>query len=116
MAGERLPARFSLRSQPWFQRTGKCFETATSHMQTVGAHAKKTSDTLTMTSNDRYIKIRTNDKNDKRPSLRIFENFCQRTLHTFAKQRRLTLRSSFAKECNFANTQKTVPMNPKIGL
>jgi hypothetical protein len=36
MAGERLPARFSLRSQLWFRWTGKCFETATSHMQTVG--------------------------------------------------------------------------------
>ncbi len=35
MAGEQLPARVSLRSQPWFQWTGKCFETATSHMQTV---------------------------------------------------------------------------------
>jgi uncharacterized protein with ParB-like and HNH nuclease domain len=35
MAGERLPARFSLRSQLWFRWTGKCFETATSHMQTV---------------------------------------------------------------------------------
>ena len=35
MAGERLPARFSLRIQLWFGWTGKCFETATSHMQTV---------------------------------------------------------------------------------
>ena len=35
MAGERLPARFSLRSQLWFRWIGKCFETATSHMQTV---------------------------------------------------------------------------------
>lgn len=38
MAGERLPARFSLRSQLWFLGTGKCFETATSHMQTVVRH------------------------------------------------------------------------------
>jgi len=35
MAGERLPARLSLRSQLWFRWTGKYFETATSHMQTV---------------------------------------------------------------------------------
>ena len=35
MAGERLPVRFSLRSQLWFRWTGKCSETATSHMQTV---------------------------------------------------------------------------------
>ena len=35
MAGERLPARFSHLSQFWFRGTGKCFETATSHMQTV---------------------------------------------------------------------------------
>ena len=35
MAGELLPARFSLRSKLWFRWTGKCFETATSHMQTV---------------------------------------------------------------------------------
>jgi hypothetical protein len=40
MAGERLPARFSLRSQRWFRWTGKCFETATSHMQTVGYKLK----------------------------------------------------------------------------
>ena len=32
MAAERLPARFSLRSQFWFRWTGKCFEAATSHM------------------------------------------------------------------------------------
>lgn len=38
MAGERLPSRFSLRSQLWFRATGKCFETATSHMQTVTVH------------------------------------------------------------------------------
>ncbi len=38
MAGERLPARFSLRSQLWFRWTRKCFETATSHMQTVRQH------------------------------------------------------------------------------
>jgi hypothetical protein len=42
MAGERLPARFSLRSQLWFRATRKCLETATSHMQTVGAHAMNT--------------------------------------------------------------------------
>jgi hypothetical protein len=35
MAGERLPARSSLRSQLLFRWTGKCFETGTSHMQTV---------------------------------------------------------------------------------
>jgi hypothetical protein len=40
MAGERLPARFSLRSQLWFRWTGKCFETATSHMQTVDLDEK----------------------------------------------------------------------------
>ncbi len=38
MAGERLPARFSLRSQLRFRWTGKCFETATSHMQTVSGN------------------------------------------------------------------------------
>src|SRR5690606_27712536 len=42
MAGERLPARFSLRSQLWFRWTGKCFETATSHMQTVRHNMNKT--------------------------------------------------------------------------
>ena len=41
MAGERLPARFSLRSQLWFRWTGKCFETATSHMQTVVSHLNR---------------------------------------------------------------------------
>ena len=41
MAGEQLPARVSLRSQPWFQWTGKCFETATSHMQTVSRYLMK---------------------------------------------------------------------------
>jgi hypothetical protein len=35
MAGERLLSRFSLRSQLWFRGSGKCFETATIHMQTV---------------------------------------------------------------------------------
>jgi len=34
MAGERQPTRLSLRIQLWFRRTGKCFETATSHIQT----------------------------------------------------------------------------------
>ena len=38
MAGERLPAWFLLRRQLWFRWTGKCFETATSHMQTVSQH------------------------------------------------------------------------------
>lgn len=42
MAGERLPARFSLRSQLWFRWTGKCLETATSHMQTVVRHFRMT--------------------------------------------------------------------------
>ena len=42
MAGERLPARFSLRGQLWFRWTEKCFETATRHMQTVSGHCKKT--------------------------------------------------------------------------
>jgi hypothetical protein len=37
MAGERLPARFLPHSQHWFRWTGKRFETATSHMQTVSA-------------------------------------------------------------------------------
>ena len=40
MAGNWLPARFSLHSQLWFRWTGKCFETATSHMQTVAANIK----------------------------------------------------------------------------
>ena len=45
MAGERLAERFSLRSQLWFRWTGKCFETATSHMQTVvRQHKKQTHD------------------------------------------------------------------------
>ena len=35
MAGEQLSARLSLHRQLWFRWTGKCFETATSHMQTV---------------------------------------------------------------------------------
>ena len=35
MAAERLRASFSLRNQLWFRWTGKYFETATSHMQTV---------------------------------------------------------------------------------
>lgn len=43
MAYERLPTRFSLRSQLWFRWTGKCFETATSHMQTVVCHYTQTS-------------------------------------------------------------------------
>lgn len=38
MAGERLQARLSLRSQFWFRWIGKCFDTATSHMQTVAVH------------------------------------------------------------------------------
>ena len=40
MAGERLPARFSLLSQLQFRWTEKRFETATSHLQTV-IHNKK---------------------------------------------------------------------------
>ena len=38
MAGKWLPAKFSLRIQLWFRQTGKCFETAPSHMQTVTQH------------------------------------------------------------------------------
>ncbi len=45
MAGKRLPARFSLRSQLWFRGTGKCFETATSHMQTVVSKLKPAAQT-----------------------------------------------------------------------
>lgn len=41
MAGKRLPARLSLLSQLWFRWTGKCFETATSHMQTVSGNLMK---------------------------------------------------------------------------
>jgi hypothetical protein len=41
MAGERLLSRFSLRSQLWFRGSGKCFETATIHMQTVVGHLRK---------------------------------------------------------------------------
>lgn len=41
MAGKRLPIRLSLRSQLWFRGTGMCFETATSHMQTVEHKLKK---------------------------------------------------------------------------
>src|SRR5690554_6776829 len=41
MAGERLPARLSLRSQHCLRWTGKYFETATSHMQTVSQNLKK---------------------------------------------------------------------------
>ena len=33
-----LHSDLPLRSQLWFRWTGKCFETATSHMQTVGTH------------------------------------------------------------------------------
>lgn len=35
MTGEWLPARFSLRSQVRSRRKGKCFETATNHIQNV---------------------------------------------------------------------------------
>jgi hypothetical protein len=38
MAGEQQQARFSLFSQLWFRGKRKCFETATSHMQTVVGH------------------------------------------------------------------------------
>lgn len=87
---------------------------------------KKTTDTLKMTSNDRHIvtrtdfmtgltrldqqcnrtKTQTTEKKEKKkkPPLRIFENFCQHTLHTFAKPHKPTHSPSFAKECNFANT------------
>ena len=41
MAGERLTARFSLHSQVWSRLTGKCFETATSHIQTVVTNKKE---------------------------------------------------------------------------
>ena len=41
MPGERPPAKFSLRSQLLFRLTGKCFETATSHMQTVVFNVEK---------------------------------------------------------------------------
>ena len=44
MASERLPARFSLCSQLWFQWTRKCFEIATSHMQIVSGKRKKKTD------------------------------------------------------------------------
>jgi len=53
MAGERLPARFSLRSQFWFRWTGKCFETATSHMQTVVCNTKRPID---MKKTSSYLK------------------------------------------------------------
>ena len=46
MAGERLPARFLFRSQLWFRWTRKCFETATSHMQTVVEHNNMTREEL----------------------------------------------------------------------
>ncbi len=39
---------------------------------------------------------------DKKPSLRIFANFCNLTLHTFVKPHKPTHSPSFAKECNFA--------------
>ncbi len=42
MAGERLPERLLPHSQPWFRWTGKCFESATSHMPTLGAIKKMT--------------------------------------------------------------------------
>lgn len=45
MAGERLPARFSLRSQLWVRWTGKYSETATSHMQTVRHYYNETDNT-----------------------------------------------------------------------
>jgi len=83
-----------------------------------------------MKSNDRHIKIqtefatglirfdqlcsrtrtKTTDKEERRkkkkPPLRIFENFCNRTLHTYAKPHKPTHNPSFAKECNFALAQK----------
>src|SRR5690606_32058195 len=41
MASKDMSASFSLRSQLWFRWTGRCFETATSHMQAVGCKLKK---------------------------------------------------------------------------
>ena len=41
MAGERLSARFSLRSRLWFRLTGTRSEAATRHMQNVGSKQKK---------------------------------------------------------------------------
>jgi len=41
MAGERLPARLSALNQVRHWRTGKCFETATNHILTIGRHTKK---------------------------------------------------------------------------
>lgn len=41
MAGERLPARFSLRSQLRFRWTEKRLKTATSRMQTVSCNLEK---------------------------------------------------------------------------
>lgn len=85
---------------------------------------KKTTDTLTMTSNNRHITTQTDftiglnrfnqqcnrtrtktiDKEEKRksPRLAFFENFWQHTLHRFAKPHKLFHNPSFAKECNFA--------------
>jgi len=83
---------------------------------------KKTTDTLTMTSNDRQIikqtdfttgltrldqqcnRTRTTDQEEKvkKAPLRIFENFCQRTFGTFANLHESEHSPSFAKEPNFA--------------
>ena len=58
MAGERLQAGFSLRSQLWFRWTGKCFETATSHMQNVSCKVTTTNKNIhKMKSVDAYIYI-----------------------------------------------------------
>lgn len=55
MAGERLPSWFSLRYQLRFQRTEKCFETATSHLQNVTCHLeKKLNAQMIRTSTDFY--------------------------------------------------------------
>jgi hypothetical protein len=72
-----------------------------SHIRDLGHMQKKTSNTLTMTSNDRHImtqddfttgltrldqqcnRTRTQTANKKKkPTLRIFENFCQRAFGT----------------------------------
>lgn len=78
MAGERLPARFLLRSKLRFRWTGKCFETATSHMQTVTKHITRTVLTadnisllesyFTVAGSRNYLLIK-NSKNLIEPSL-----------------------------------------------
>tara|TARA_R100000353_G_scaffold175981_1_gene148125 strand:+ start:443 stop:1057 length:615 start_codon:yes stop_codon:yes gene_type:complete len=66
MAGERLPAKLSLRSKLWFLRTEKCSKTATSHMQTVRRNLMKQviyilfllSFTVVLAQSDSYKKVR----------------------------------------------------------